>query len=309
MSDSEEIFPDFFIAGAPKCGTTSLYDWLSGHPQIFMPGKELCFFSQDIYPTDRLRGHIPSLEAYRALFAEGAAQGKRLGDATPKYLHSDLALAEIARLATRPRIIVCLRDPVDFAISLHTQKVRDGWEREQDFSAAWLRESKVASKAPAASRSGEMNYVFWAHLGRRLEKVFEYFEQQDVLLILLDEMRAEPGDVYRKVLDFIGVEHDGRTTFTASNPGSGVVSFPLHRGAVWFHRLSDPLVRPLRKLRGGRGFGLLKALNAANTVEGAYASQVPQSVRAQMYEGLGDDIARCERYLGGRRLTRGSDRP
>ena len=41
--------PDFFIVGAPKCGTTSLYYYLRQHPQIFMPDyKEPHYFGKDL---------------------------------------------------------------------------------------------------------------------------------------------------------------------------------------------------------------------------------------------------------------------
>ncbi len=302
-SISEAAFPDFFIVGAPKCGTTTLYDWLSQHDSVFMPRKELCFFSQDIFPTAELSGHIPDLEAYCGLFSGSFAVGKSKGDATPKYLHSDLALREIRCLSKRPRIIVCVRDPVDLAVSLHSQKVREGWERETDFAKAWLRELAETTPETARSRPGDLNYVFWAHLGARLDRLFALFERDQVLVVHLRELRDAPRAVYVKILDFLSLPDDGRSDFGVSNPRSGLASPLVNRLALQVYRLADPVLDPLRRLRGGRGFGILKTVNRFNRVKSAYVSEVSDVTRRQLYAFLADDIALAERYLDERKLT------
>jgi len=300
--------PDFFIIGAPKCGTTTLYDWLAEHEQVFMPGKELCFFSQDIYPTGQLVGHIPDLAAYSALFAVPDADGRVKGDATPKYLHSDQALSEIRRLNRRPRLIVCLRDPVDLAISLHSQKVGEGWDRTADFAKAWARELNAPSPEAARRRPSELNYVYWAHLGARLERLFALFDRQDVLVLHLREFRDAPRDVYTRVLSFLGLPDDGRELLRASNPRVGFVSPVANRWALRIARFAEPVVRPLRRLRRGRGFGALRAINRINYIENAYVSEVPESLRKDIYAFLARDIELAERYLDGRPLTNRPER-
>jgi hypothetical protein len=70
--------PNFFIVGAPKCGTTALYEYLRGHPSIFMPKyKEPHFFAQDLgtYPL------IKTADAYAALFAEAEPRHTAVGEA------------------------------------------------------------------------------------------------------------------------------------------------------------------------------------------------------------------------------------
>jgi len=296
-------FPDFFVLGAPKCGTTTLYNWLSGHQQVFMPGKELCFLSQDIFPTDKLSGHIPDLAAYSALFQAGVAEGKVTGDATPKYLHSDRALSEIRRLSRRPRLIVCVRDPVDLAISLHSQKVGEAWEKDFVFSDAWTRELNRTTPEQARSRPGDTNYVFWAHLGARLKRVFEIFDATDVLVLHLRDFRASPREIYVRVLDFLGLEDDEREGFDAANPRVGFASPGLNRLATRMARRAGPVLRPLYQLRGGKGLGVLTAINKVNALPDAYVSEVSAEFREQMYDFLAEDIALAESYLNGTRLT------
>ena len=84
-------WPDFFIVGAPKCGTTALYEYLRQHPSLFLPfHKEPLFFGDDL---TRRYGRLTTHE-YLALFNE-ADEGQRIGEASAWYLYSESAAREI----------------------------------------------------------------------------------------------------------------------------------------------------------------------------------------------------------------------
>jgi Sulfotransferase family len=80
--------PDFFIVGAPKCGTTALYTYLGRHPEVYVPDrKELRFFGTDLEVRDR----VPlTMDAYLGRFAE-AGKARRVGSAYVWYLYSTRA--------------------------------------------------------------------------------------------------------------------------------------------------------------------------------------------------------------------------
>src|SRR5947209_10802498 len=84
--------PDFFIVGQHKSGTTALYEMLRRHPQIYMPDlKEPRFFASDLRPLMGSAAALPdTFEEYTALF-EAAAEGQRVGEASPSYLRSRVA--------------------------------------------------------------------------------------------------------------------------------------------------------------------------------------------------------------------------
>src|ERR1700710_1947025 len=90
--------PDFFIVGHQKCGTTALYLMLSSHPQIFMPDvKEPWFFARELRPRSKnagSRSRPSTLEMYLSLFA-GAGPGQLVGEASPQYIRSQTAAAQI----------------------------------------------------------------------------------------------------------------------------------------------------------------------------------------------------------------------
>src|SRR6266566_130247 len=110
--------PDFFIVGAPKCGTTSLYRMLRQHPRIFMPDlKEPRFLASDAWaapgsPSGPI-SYPQTLEEYLALFDE-AREDQLVGEATTLYLWSRTAAARIAELSPAARIIAILREPASF---------------------------------------------------------------------------------------------------------------------------------------------------------------------------------------------------
>ena len=82
QNTSELYLPNFFIVGAAKAGTSSLWTYLKDHPEVFMPKsnlhKEPAFFC-DIYG-------IKSLERYKQLFASATSKNKRIGEASTAYL-------------------------------------------------------------------------------------------------------------------------------------------------------------------------------------------------------------------------------
>lgn len=297
--------PDFIIIGAPKCGTTTLYDWLRRHPKIHMPFKELGFFSQDIFPTDKFPMHISSLDDYMAMFADAPNPNVLCGEATPRYLYSDQAITEIARLPNEPKVIVCLRDPVQLVISYHNQKLKEGREPETDLMKAWQRtfdqNRKPISVAPELN--GLINYFFWGRVGERLAKLFEHFREERVKIIFLADLHRKPRDTYLEVLKFLSLSDDGRHDFETANERVRVRNLLLNSAVLRLKETLEPMLASVRKYRGGRGLGLLKVLNAINTQRGEYIGDISHAQRTQMYEALESDIRIADIYLKGRKLV------
>lgn len=104
---------DLCITGAPKCGTSSLFRWLTAHPQISGPenGKELFFFMDPGHPlTKEPNAHTASPDAYDSLFPDILSTCRL--EATTHYLYQDTAREHLANMESQPLIVVVLRDPV-----------------------------------------------------------------------------------------------------------------------------------------------------------------------------------------------------
>ena len=82
---ADKAMPNFFIVGAPKCGTTSLHEYLQRHPDVFMPFyKEPHFFGSDLQGS-RFRQFRDQPERYLKLFRDARGE-KRIGESSPWYL-------------------------------------------------------------------------------------------------------------------------------------------------------------------------------------------------------------------------------
>lgn len=130
--------PNFFIVGAPKCGTTSLYEYLRSHPQVFMPEKkEPEHFSDDLdWRNVMLRHRVADRDDYLSLFDPAPAHAAAVGEASTWYLFSEAAAGAIHDFNPEARIIIMLRDPVKMMYSLHGQFLKDCNEVIEDFAQA-----------------------------------------------------------------------------------------------------------------------------------------------------------------------------
>jgi hypothetical protein len=207
--------PNFFILGAPKCGTTSLAAWLSEHPQILIPRiKEPHFFN-----TDDKRGTV-SLQEYEKLFAEARSCHKAIGEASVWYLYSSTAVTNILQYQPQARFIVMIRDPVEMAPALHADMVLSGHENVREFELAWAlqEQRRLGRKLPAFSWAARrLLYGDVCRLGEQVARLLSLVTREKVLTVCLDELASDPRRDYVRVLQFLGVDDDGRRNFPIYN--------------------------------------------------------------------------------------------
>jgi hypothetical protein len=212
---SEARRPDFFILGAPKCGTTSLAAWLAGHPAIFLSAvKEPHFFN-----TDDRQG-VSSLAEYERLFADARGMHAAIGEASVWYLSSATAVPNILAYQPAARFIVMLRSPVNMAPALHAEMVLGGHETVRDFRTAWhLQDARRHGEClPALSWARRrLLYGEACALGAQLDRLLGIVPRPRVLIILLEDMARAPRQEYQRALQFLGVPDDGRTAFPVHN--------------------------------------------------------------------------------------------
>jgi hypothetical protein len=202
MMAERRRWPNLFIVGAAKAGTTSLYSELARHPAIYMsPMKEPHFFSR-IEPAPELEGFFPRVRneaEYLALFA-GATAEEVLGEASTSYLWDRHAAERIKDVVPEARILIMLRDPVDRAYSQYWNDVREGFERRP------FMEALVDEQRSGPGRWGVSS--LYIDCGRYAEQVARYldrFGDQVRVLLFEDFARDQPGTV-AEVHSFLGVE-------------------------------------------------------------------------------------------------------
>ncbi|HZV34408.1 MAG TPA: sulfotransferase domain-containing protein, partial [Verrucomicrobiae bacterium] len=117
--------PNFFLVGAPKCGTTAMAQYLAMRPDIFMARKEMHTFGKDLHFGHQF--YRRDLQAYLAEF-EGWGDQPRAGEASVWYLFSKTAAEEIKAFNPDAQIIIMLRDPVEMLHSMYYTFLWDGNE-------------------------------------------------------------------------------------------------------------------------------------------------------------------------------------
>lgn len=226
--------PNFFIIGAPKCGTTSLAAWLIEHPQIyFSPIKEPFFFSSDVFQS------YSSWGEYLGLFEDANEDHIAIGEGSTHYLFSQIAVRDIEEAFEEPKYIVIVRDPVDMAYAFHQQQIYGLNEDIQDFEKAWRLspERRAGKQVPTSCQSPILlDYQNFCLIGEQIERLVAVVPKERVLILKLDDFRIDSRKEYLKVLRFLGLEDDGKENFQVYN-----------QAKRWRYRWQGRIVRALSK--------------------------------------------------------------
>lgn len=237
-------FPDFFIVGAPKAGTTALHATLAVHPQVFMPRfKEPKFFLYDGVrpvgprgPGDAhgTRESIWRRDRYEALFSD-APPGSLRGESTAFYLQDPVALGRIRLEIPHAKLIAILRDPVDRAYSNWMHLWADGLEPIGDFVTAFNAEDQRIEAGWA---------YFWHYrrlglYGEQVSTVLELFGRDQLHLLRYRDLVDRPAEALNGVCDFLDIDRvqavsipaENTRRFVAPSPRTRAVSSVIRAGA------------------------------------------------------------------------------
>jgi Sulfotransferase family len=205
-------WPDFFIVGHHKSGTTALYKMLRTHPQVFMPDlKEPRFMASDLRPRELRERHErnpQTAEEYLALF-EQAASDQKVGEASATYLFSQTAAAHIAERRPNARIIAILREPTSFLRSLHNQYLEINYEDVADLRAAMELEParREGRRLPRYSLLPQLlQYSQQVHYVEQLGRYRANFPSEQILVLIYDDFRNDNQATIGRVQDFLEVE-------------------------------------------------------------------------------------------------------
>ena len=248
--------PNFFILGAPKCGTTSLAAWLSQHPQIFMsPLKEPFHFN-----TDHNNRGFKERSHYESLFSKADDRHIAVGEASAWYLSSQVAVSLIEEYSPESRYVVCLRNPVDMAYSLHEQQLVSGNEHVKCFSEAWeLSDERL--KASSVSRwcadARQLAYGEVCKLGAQMGRLYDRVPKSRVLPVFLDDLRSKPDLEYQRIVNFLGVRSESQKDFPVLNSAKELRSVRMRKVVTTLGTIKYNL-----GIKGG--IGLLNFINRKN---------------------------------------------
>lgn len=203
--------PDFLVIGAQRSGTSSLYKWLSRHPNV-APSlrKEVEYFSVDFLRGERwYRAHFPV--ALRRKLASFRGRAWKTFEATPDYLFDPRAPQRVAEALPNAKLIVLLRDPIDRAVSHYHHSVRNNLE-DLPLEEALRRE--VERLEPEWSRIARdpgyralpfrrFSYVARSRYAEQLERWRSFFPESQMLVMRSEDLFADPSGNFATVLRFL----------------------------------------------------------------------------------------------------------
>jgi hypothetical protein len=244
MRSSQGVtYPDFFIVGAPKCGTTALFTYLQKHPQVFMCGiKEPQFLAADILGDAR---QVRTWKDYLACFS-AAEPSATVGEGSVAYLGSPAAAAAIRELNSEAKVIVMLRNPVDMMYSLHSQRIYDNTECVTSFEDALQADERRSCPRPPG-----LAYRDVARYEPQVRRYLDLFGRDNVRVILFDDFKSQTDAVYRDTLRFLGLDDRSLPDFAVVNSNHRARSMrvlellkhPPQGLRTWVHRVTSQRVR------------------------------------------------------------------
>ncbi|MEO6256479.1 MAG: sulfotransferase [Sphingomicrobium sp.] len=306
------------IVGAPRCGTTSLSDFLRQHRDVsFSAVKEPHFFSQfdlNSCSDSQLRERIET-DYLARYFPDYPGNGAVLAEASVSYLYRPEQMLPILRMWPEAKFIIAIRDPMELLPSVHRRLLYIGDEVITDFSRAWslVRERRQGRNIPRSCVDPRwLYYDEIGRLGKHVEEFISVVGRERCLIAVFDDLAADPSAVYRSVLEFVGLPDDDRQDFAPQRASRGYKS----------GRLQRLLKRPPKAMRsyfaGEQYRQRVKSLDRPDGISSRVATAilaarkrvlrwnitdappivVEEAVRKNIREFLKDDVERLSRLIG-----------
>lgn len=219
--------PNFFLVGAEKAGTTSLYRYLASHPQVYMsPIKEPNYFAQDIqdyrFPKSVRRtllqdyktyisgdmskpvhvAYVREWTEYIKLFRK--VDGEiAIGECSNSYLYSQVAAGKICTYLPSAKIIVSLRNPIERIFSQYLMDRRIGLTRKR-FDELLDKELRF----PGDLWSGARGYIEKGMYSQQLVRYYHAFPASQICVVLYDELLEDAEKVLKRVFRHLGVSEE-----------------------------------------------------------------------------------------------------
>ena len=216
--------PNFFVIGAVKAGTTSLYHYLMQHPQVYAsPIKEPNFFSTDIdtnkfsatyrnntftdldayfkhKPLKHLQlAFVKEKEQYLQLFSN-VKNEKAIGEFSTSYLYSLNAPQNIFEYNPQAKIIVVLRNPIERSFSHYLMAVRFSFTTK-DFMASLKEDMDKKEKGWGISEQ----YIELGMYAKQIEVYQKVFPKEQVKILLYEDLK-NPIQLINEVCDFLKLD-------------------------------------------------------------------------------------------------------
>jgi Sulfotransferase family len=287
--------PNFLVIGTAKSGTTSLYNYLSQHPEIYMsPNKEPRFFvydGEDLPPDHPIhRNTVNKFESYQALF-DGVTNEKAIGEASPAYLVEPKAPVRIHHYIPDAKLIAILRNPAERAYSHFLALIKGNHESCYDFGTAL----KNVDKLRIGPWSVRRDYLIFGYYYANLKRYFDIFDRNQIKIFLFEDLKTDPLALLHDTFQFLEVDdtfipdisiHYGVSGIPKSRAFHKLLSKPNS-----FRSLMKPFIRPIISK------GLQEQIESWLIIRNLQKPKLSQEVRSYLIDIYREDILNSQELI------------
>ena len=301
--------PNFFVVGAQKAGTTSLYHYLDQHPEVFMsPAKEPFFFDHEIDPAGRLvrqkfgrrslarKPRFANIEEYQALF-DGVRDEKAVGEASPLYIYAPGTARRIERYVPQAKIVAILRNPADRAYSAFLYALRMGVEPLTDFRRVLQEEEqRIRDNWHFVYRYRDRGFYYG-----QIKSFYEVFGPEKVGVWLYEDLKENPHKVASGVFRFLGVDDSFVPDTSTKHNVARVPKNAVSRAAIKFMNGTFPMVKKIVpsssvRIKDQWDFKVRQLVNSRLLSE--EPAPLDLALRTSLIEDYREDIRRLQGLIG-----------
>jgi len=238
-------WPNFFIVGAPRAGSSSLYEYLRQVPEIYMSTvKEPNYFAPNAIPDNFKINPIRNKKEYLKLFKK-AKDEKILGEASPSYLRDTEAPKLIHEVLPDAKILISLRNPINQIFSNYLMNASLGYENKP------FREA-INNSLTRKKLIGYQDLIQGAMYYQPVKRYLETFGENQVKIIIFEEFIKNTGKMLNDILDFLGVKSTipeimDKSFNPFSIPRGKLARFVLTSGGI--RKISNKIVSPSMRIK------------------------------------------------------------
>jgi hypothetical protein len=252
VSEHQKKWPNLFLIGPPRSGTTTLYEILASHPDIFMSKvKEPNYFSTPPIPRRHFQilGATQDKETYLGLFEKASKDPLYLGEGTTHYLSDKHAAERISKHAPDAKIITILRNPVERAYSGYLLLGRRDGNKKSFYETIKENIKDLDNKNKQFG-----NFALQGLYSKQLKSYYKHFPKENILVLSFEDLKNNRQALLKQVADFLGVDSKKFTAKSveknvSQKPRNQLSSFLLRNQSLTKYSLKllpHPLLRFIR---------------------------------------------------------------
>lgn len=282
--------PNFFIIGAPKCGTSAMANFLGLHQQIFISHpKEINFFN-----TDLKIGDIKSLDKYLSIFKKTRKEHLAIGEASTLYLYSAVAIDNILQFNPNAKFIIMLRNPIEMVTSYHAEMLWSGLENIESFEKAWYSRNNGCDDfnvGYACKDISLLRYNSVCKLGLQVDRLLKKVDRKNIYFSIYDDILANHKAECKKILNFLGVESETNFELNKINISKKYKS-RFFRQLVWLLGRTRQYIKLPHSTEK-----IINLIHQVNSMTNDHQN-ISYELKLELINAFQDDIVKLETNLG-----------